>query len=220
WTVQADPGQMNQVLMNLCINARDAMPDGGRLLLQAANVSIDAQTGRQQLEARPGEFVRLRVQDTGQGIPPAVRPRIFQPFFTTKGPGKGTGLGLAMVYGIVQQHQGWIECDSEVGRGTHFDIYLPRSLEAVSKEEAKPVHVAPDRGSETILLVDDEAVIRNVGRAILQRRGYQVLLAADGQEAIEVYLRERGRIGLILLDLTMPKLSGRDTLRQLRQIDP
>lgn len=220
WTVQADPGQINQVLMNLCINARDAMPDGGRLLLQATNVELDAQSGRQQLEARPGEFVRLRVQDTGHGIPPEVKARIFEPFFTTKGPGKGTGLGLAMVYGIVQQHLGWIECYSEVGRGTYFDIYLPRSQQAAVQPKAKAAATSALRGSETILLVDDEAVIRNVGRAILQRQGYQVLLAQDGQEAVEIYQREGHRIHLVILDLTMPRLSGRDTLRQLLQINP
>jgi len=222
WTVQADPGQINQVLMNLCINARDAMPEGGRLVLQASNVIIDSADGRPQIDARPGEFVRLRVKDTGQGIPPEVRPRIFEPFFTTKGPGKGTGLGLAMVYGIVQQHQGWIECDSEVGRGTHFDIYLPRSQQETVKAKAKskPQVATSGRGSETILLVDDEVVIRNVGRAILQRQGYKVLLAADGQEAVEVYQREQQWIGLVILDLTMPKLSGRDTLRQLLQLNP
>ena len=130
WSVQADPGQINQVLMNLCINARDAMPQGGILRLETANVILDDSSSRLHLEARPGAFVRLRVRDTGQGIPPDVRPRIFEPFFTTKGPGKGTGLGLAMVYGIVKQHRGWIECDSEVGQGTYFDMYLPQFQDA------------------------------------------------------------------------------------------
>ena len=126
WSVRADPGQINQVLMNLCINARDAMPQGGVLRLETANILLDDSTSRLHLEARPGAFVRLRVRDSGQGIAPDVRPRIFEPFFTTKGPGKGTGLGLAMVYGIIKQHRGWIECASELGHGTYFDIYLPR----------------------------------------------------------------------------------------------
>ncbi len=220
WLVQADASQISQVLMNLCINARDAMPDGGRLTLETANVRLDEPLVRTKLEARAGEFVRLRVRDSGHGIPEAVRARIFEPFFTTKEPGKGTGLGLAMVYGIVQQHQGWIDCISAVGQGTHFDIYIPR----IHGENARPntPTTAPParRGSETVLLVDDEAVIRNVGRAILQRQGYQVILAEDGLEAVEIYRRERGRIDLVILDLTMPRLSGLDTLRQLVQLDP
>jgi PAS domain S-box-containing protein len=220
WWVQGDSGQMNQVLVNLCLNARDAMPDGGRLSLETANVRLDEELVRAQLEARPGEFVRLRVGDSGCGIPEEVRARIFEPFFTTKGPGKGTGLGLAMVYGIVQQHQGWIECLSEVGKGTYFDIYLPRYRAEVARPGRPEPVVTTPRGNETILLVDDEAVIRNVGRAILQRQGYHVLLAEDGVEALELYRRERGRINLVILDLTMPRLSGIDTLRQLTQVDP
>jgi len=220
WAVQADLGQVNQVLMNLCLNARDAMPRGGKLALETANVVIDETRVRAHLEARPGEYVRLRVRDTGEGIPDDVRPRIFEPFFTTKGPGKGTGLGLAMVYGIVRQHQGWIECHSTVGQGTHFDIYLPRHRAAEVKAGPQPAAPSARRGHETILLVDDEAVIRNVGRAILQRQGYQVVLAEDGQEAVDIYQREHSRINLVVLDLTMPRLSGRDTLRQLRHINP
>jgi PAS domain S-box-containing protein len=219
WLVQADPGQVSQVLMNLCINARDAMPEGGRLTLEAVNVLLDEQLIRTQLEARAGEFVRLRVRDSGCGIPESVRARIFEPFFTTKQPGKGTGLGLAMVYGIVQQHQGWIDCRSEVGKGTTFDIYIPR-CQTENSRSAAAAPAPTRRGSETLLLVDDEAVIRNVGRAILQRQGYEVLLAEDGLEAIEVYRREHGRIALVILDLTMPRLSGLDTLRQLVQFDP
>ena len=217
--VLADPGQMNQVLMNLCLNARDAMPEGGQLVLETANVEIDSSHVRRHVDARAGLFVRLRVRDTGHGIPPDIRPRIFDPFFTTKGPGKGTGLGLAMVFGIVQQHQGWVECQSELGHGTDFEIYLPRSMQAPA---AAPTATAPAPagGHETILLVDDEAVIRNLGRTVLQRHGYRVMLAEDGQEAVGVYRREHPGIDLVILDLTMPRLSGRDTLRQLRQFDP
>jgi two-component system, cell cycle sensor histidine kinase and response regulator CckA len=220
WPVQADPNQMNQVLVNLCLNARDAMPQGGKLTLEAANVALDEAHARKHLDARPGEFVRLRVTDTGHGIPPEIRGRIFDPFFTTKEPGKGTGLGLAMVFGILKQHQGWIECQSEVGHGTTFDIYLPRQGNAVVKPPRHPMPDSVTGGSETILLVDDEAVIRNLGRTILQRYGYKLLLAEDGQEALEVYRREMGRIDLVILDLTMPRLSGRDTLRELQKMDP
>ncbi|MBL8792645.1 MAG: PAS domain S-box protein [Planctomycetia bacterium] len=220
WSVQADRGQLNQVVLNLCINARDAMPDGGRLHLETANVTLDAGQARRHLDARAGEFVRLRVRDTGHGIPPEIRARIFDPFFTTKGPGKGTGLGLAMVFGIIKQHQGWIECHSEVSKGTDFDIYLPRFGDALAKAPAPVPEKTPDGGSETILLVDDEAVIRNLGKTILQRYGYKVLLAEDGLAALEVYENHRGTIDLVILDLTMPRLSGRDALRRLLQIDP
>jgi PAS domain S-box-containing protein len=219
WTVRGDANQLSQVLMNLCLNARDALPDGGRLVLETANVVLDEEHARLHLNSRPGEYVCLRVTDTGCGMTPEVKARIFEPFFTTKGPGKGTGLGLAMVFGIVQQHQGWIDCTSEVGRGTCFEIYLPRSLEA-----AAPMPTAagtePDKGHETVLLVDDEAVLRQIGKTMLERYGYRVLTAADGLEALEVYAREKGRIDLVMLDLTMPRLSGRDTFFKLRELDP
>jgi CheY-like chemotaxis protein len=217
--VHADPGRINQVLMNLCLNSRDAMIDGGRLLLETANVVVDQDHVRRHIDARLGAFVRLRVRDTGHGIPPDVRPRIFDPFFTTKPPGKGTGLGLAMVFGIVQQHQGWVECVSEPGRGTDFDIYLPRT--AVTPPVAPaPAEAPPTGGHETILLVDDEPVIRNLGRTVLQRHGYRVVLAEDGREAVEIYQREHPGIDLVILDLTMPRLSGRDTLRHLQEFAP
>ncbi len=220
WTVQADPCQMNQVLMNLCLNARDAMPDGGRLLLETENVVLSEEYARAHLQARPGSFVRLAVQDTGHGILPEIRSRIFEPFFTTKGPGKGTGLGLAMVFGIIQQHQGWIDCSSEVNQGTCFSVYLPRHGQ-VSAPGSSPARAKrPAGGNETILLADDEPSIRTLGRTILQRYGYRVVLAEDGQEAVELFQREKERIDLVILDLTMPRLSGHDAFRQLLDIDP
>jgi nitrogen-specific signal transduction histidine kinase/CheY-like chemotaxis protein len=220
WTVEADAGQMSQVLLNLCLNARDAMSDGGRLVLETANVVLTRDYARLQLDARPGEYVRLEVRDTGRGIAPKLQARIFEPFFTTKGPGKGTGLGLSMVFGIIQQHQGWIECHSELGRGTRFTIYLPRYGEPESTPASPADANAPARGKETILLVDDEEMIRNLGRTILERHGYEVMLAVDGQHAVEVYQREQARIGLVILDLTMPRLSGQDALQELLRINP
>jgi two-component system cell cycle sensor histidine kinase/response regulator CckA len=220
WRIEADPSQMNQVLMNLCLNARDAMPTGGRLRLETSNGVLDEDYARQHLEARPGEFVRLRVEDTGHGIPPEVRQRIFEPFFTTKEPGKGTGLGLAMVFGIVKQHQGWIDCYSELDRGTRFDVYLPRYHRP---EESAPRTAAaqlPAQGHETILLVDDEAMIRTLGQNILQSYGYRVLVAEDGAKAVEIYRRDPQQIDLVLLDVTMPGLSGRDAYEQMMQFNP
>jgi CheY-like chemotaxis protein len=211
---------MSQVLMNLCLNARDAMPSGGRLVVQTDNVEVDERHRRGHLEARTGSFIRMRVEDTGHGIPPELRARIFEPFFTTKEPGKGTGLGLAMVFGIVKQHQGWVECESEPGQGARFDIYLPRSPAAGRHAATAAARTKPSRGSETILLVDDELSLRNLGRAILERYGYQVLLAENGIQALEIYRDSGDQIDLVILDLTMPRLSGVDTLRQLMDMDP
>jgi signal transduction histidine kinase len=223
WTVKADPSSITQVLMNLCLNARDAMPQGGRLLLETTNVILDQEYTRQHLEGEAGEFVRLRVSDTGHGIPAEILPRVFEPFFTTKELGKGTGLGLAMVFGIVKQHRGWIDCTSvvhEVHEGTSFDIYLPRSNANRKLPPQSGPPPVPKRGSETILLVDDKAMIRDVGRSILKGYGYRVLLAEDGREAVAIYRRDQDKIALVILDLTMPQLSGRDTLRELIRINP
>jgi PAS domain S-box-containing protein len=237
WPVLADPTQLNQVLMNLCLNARDAllavlntarMADPGetqiegRLLLETGNVSLAPGDVRLRVSARPGDFVCLRVEDNGTGIPPEVLPRIFEPFFTTKGPDQGTGLGLSMVFGIVQQHQGWIECRSAPGKGTCFEIYLPRhrSVASISPAPEACPPATPQGHSETILLADDEAALRNLALAILQRRGYQVLLAEDGLQAVELYRANRDRIDLVILDLTMPRLSGRDAFHQIRQLNP
>jgi CheY-like chemotaxis protein len=183
---------------------------------------IDPDYARQHVESHPGEYVRLSISDTGHGIPAEIRARVFEPFFTTKPPGKGTGLGLSMVFGIVKQHQGWIEFESEVNQGTRFDIYLPRFVSPSQATAAAKV-VAPDMprgGEETILLADDEPMIRQLGRTILERYGYHVLLADDGLEAVQLYEREKQRIALVILDLTMPRLSGHDALQHLLQIEP
>ncbi|MCI0682013.1 MAG: response regulator [Gemmataceae bacterium] len=220
--VLGDPGQLNQVIMNLCLNARDALAGPGRISLETAHVAVDQTFLNQHLEARPGLFVRLRVADTGCGMTPEVRARIFEPFFTTKGLGKGTGLGLATVFGIVKQHQGWIECHSEVHRGTQFDVYFPCATAAA--EEPTPVsHALTDSqlvGHETILVVDDEPLIRQMTTTVLTQRGFRVLEAADGDQAVTRYRNEKDHIDLVILDLTMPKLSGQEAFRQLRQINP
>jgi CheY-like chemotaxis protein len=195
------------------------MPTGGRLLLETANTEVRPDYVRLHLGARAGEYIRLRVEDTGHGIPPEVRARIFEPFFTTKGPGEGTGLGLAMVFGNIQQHGGWIECSCEVNRGTRFDLYLPRHGQA-DEPPAPAASQQPASGNETILLADDEAMLRHLGEVILRRYGYRVLLAEDGQQAVEIYGRSPEAIDLVVLDLTMPRLSGRDAFRKMREINP
>ncbi len=220
WPVRGDAGQINQVLMNLCLNARDAMPEGGRLVLETANVGLDEASARALLDAPPGEYVRLRASDTGHGIPAEVLPRIFEPYFTTKEPGRGTGLGLAVVFGIVKQHQGWILCSSAAGQGTTFEVYFTRLPTPEPVPPAPPPAPPPAGGRETILLVDDEPMLRQLGRAVLRQYGYEVLLADDGLQAVEVFRGGRTYIDLVLLDLTMPRLSGRETLRRLREIDP
>jgi PAS domain S-box-containing protein len=220
WAVLADPAQMNQVLMNLCLNARDAIRDGGRICISTANVEFAEHDGARHPDGRAGRFVRLSVRDDGAGMPAEVRARIFEPFFTTKEIGKGTGLGLAMVFGIVRQHKGWVECQSELGVGTCFDIYLPRTDVAgpqmVSSRPEAPVAT----GQETILVADDEPVVRRLTATVLRKQGYKALEAEDGQQAVDLYSREHARIDLAVLDLTMPVLSGQDAFRQMLQINP
>jgi PAS domain S-box-containing protein len=220
WPVWADPGQMHQILMNLCLNARDAMPAGGRLSVRVENLTLDGSAATAYLHARPGDFVRLAVADTGAGIPAELRGRVFEPFFTTKPVGQGTGLGLAMVFGIVQNHRGWIEFASEVGCGTRFDVYLPRS-DGTGPAEA-PAGEAPAvrGGGETVLLVDDEPMIRTLGETLLTSNGYRVLLAGDGEQGVELFRTRHADIDLVILDLTMPRMNGRDALKQLLAIDP
>jgi signal transduction histidine kinase/CheY-like chemotaxis protein len=220
WTVEADPNQISQVLMNLCINARDAMPTGGRLWLETANVVLGERFRSEQADARPGEFLRISVVDTGHGIAPEVLPHIFEPFFTTKEPGKGTGLGLAMIYSIIREHRGWVECRSRVGEGSRFDVYLPRCNRSIVTAAKTGDLDESHHPSATVLLVDDEEMIRNIGRSLLMKVGYKVLLAEDGQEAVEIYTQHAGAIDLVILDLRMPRLSGREALRRLRHFDP
>jgi CheY-like chemotaxis protein len=221
WLVQGDTGQVGQVVLNLCLNARDAQPEGGTLTVETANVHLALDSVTDPVEGRPGDFVRLRIADTGHGMSPEVQERIFEPFFTTKEPGKGTGLGLAMVFGIVKAHGGWVECRSEVGKGTCFDVYLPPLRAPVPAVLPTPDSGVRVRGgSETILLADDEEVVAHLGRTILERHGYRVFTAQDGAEALEVYRREPRAIDLVILDLAMPRMSGPEALQELRKINP
>ncbi len=227
WRVMADVGMLGQVFMNMAVNAKDAMPQGGHLFLRSSNRTLAAADLRAHPEIAPGDFVCLSVEDEGEGIPLEVQSKIFEPFFTTKEPGKGTGLGLATSFGIVKQLGGWIDFRSVPGKGTRFDIYLPRSTAAEAGESSallgttvpEPA-LAPSRKGETILLVDDEALVRRIGRTLLTKLGYSILEAADGLEALEICRTRGDEIGLVLLDLTMPNLSGKETFARLHEMLP
>jgi len=222
WLISADPSQISQVLLNLGANAGDAMPQGGRLVIETENVTLDQDYVEQHLEASPGDYVKLTVSDTGHGLNKETLEQIFDPFFTNKEVGQGTGLGLATVYGIVQSHHGYIICYSEVGRGTTFKVYLPavRLTEPPETIAEEAVEGDLEGGDETILLVDDEGVLRELGRQILTRQGYRVLLAKTGEEALDLYREEGGGIDLIVLDISMPGMGGHRCLQGLLRTNP
>jgi signal transduction histidine kinase/CheY-like chemotaxis protein len=216
----ADACNLEQVIMNLAVNARDAMPNGGQLLLRTARVQTDTTFAARNPEARAGDFVCLSVTDTGCGMDNFTQNHIFEPFFTTKGVGKGTGMGLATVYGIVKQHNGWIEVESEVGRGTTFKIYLP-----VTEKQPESMTERPDMpvlrgGPETILMVEDEPLLRELVQCVLKQHGYRVLTASSGAEALKVWNEFDGHVDLLLTDMVMPGgMTGRELADQLRPLD-
>ena len=217
--VDADPVQIEQVLMNLAINARDAMPDGGRLVIMTANRRRPEKHSGTQSTSPSQDWVLLSVSDTGHGMDKDTLEQIFEPFFSTKAPGKGTGLGLSMVHGIVKNHDGRITCRSTPGKGTSFRIYLPAveyGMEKKPVEEKKEYQV----GNETILLVDDEEAVRQTGKERLERAGYTVLTASGGEMALDVYRQKTLKIHLVLLDLIMPGMGGISCLYELLQTDP
>lgn len=217
--VNADPAQMEQVIMNLAVNGRDAMGEGGTLTIQTENVALDEEYCRLHVEARPGEYVLLSITDTGQGMDQDTLQHIFEPFYTTKGIGRGTGLGLAMVYGTIRQHGGHVSCYSEPGQGTTFKVYLP-AISTDVEDFAGPVEEMPPLGTETVLLVDDEEAVRELGRRILEKAGYKVLTAPNGRAALELYAAKREEIALVVLDLIMPVMGGKDCLKEILGIDP
>jgi CheY-like chemotaxis protein len=220
WPVLGDATQIHQAFMNLCVNARDAMPDGGKLTLTAENLTLDEAFVAMMPSAKPGLYVCITVTDTGTGIPPELVDRIFDPFFTTKEIGKGTGLGLATVLGIVRGHGGFVLVNSRVGKGTTFELYLPASAEA--KAAARPEHetLPPRAGGELILVVDDEASVRGVVQRTLEKHGYQVATAAEGAEALRLFASRRAEIRAVLTDMMMPGMDGLSLVRTLRQQEP
>jgi len=216
--VLGDPGQMHQMILNLAVNARDAMPDGGELTIATEQVDLDEPYCRIRPEVSPGPHLVVSVGDTGTGIPTDIRERIFEPFFTTKEHGKGTGMGLAMVYGIVKNHGGTINLESEVGRGTTFHILLP----LVQQQQGRSVAVTagrPVRGKGRVLVVDDEEVVRHTAARLLRQVGYKVMTAADGKEAVNCYREFGPQIDLVILDMAMPRMDGRCCFRALREMD-
>ena len=217
--VKVDPGQIEQVIMNLAVNSRDAMPDGGTLTIETATVTLGADEETTSVSLVPGEYVVLTVADDGEGMTPETRARVFEPFFTTKEKGKGTGLGMSTVYGIVKQSGGDISLHSEVGQGTTFRIFFPTvdAEDSMQRPREKIVNLS---GDETVLLVEDEDAVREVIRKMLAAAGYTVLTATNGMEALDVCERHQDEIALVLTDVVMPQMSGRAFGRQVNDRFP
>ena len=219
--VEGDQGLLCQVLINLCVNARDAMPDGGRIAIKLSHLEPDAAFLRRHNWATSTSYVVVQVSVTGTGIPRDAQEHIFEPFYTTKEVGKGTGLGLSTVYGILQQHDGMVTCDSEPGAGTTFSLYFPGVAEAVPvRAEKAPPLVLPHGGPETILVAEDEMALRDYVRSLLESNGYRVITANDGEEAVRVFQARQGEIDLVLLDMIMPRVNGRRAYGQMRALQP
>jgi CheY-like chemotaxis protein len=217
WTIEGDKSQIEHVILNLCLNSRDAMPEGGILSIETFNTEITKET-KPYRHMKEGKYAVIKVLDTGTGMDEEILKRIFEPFFTTKEVGKGTGMGLSMAYGVVKNHNGFIEVDSALGKGSAFTIYLPATEKKAEKETAvsKPLH----KGKGSILVIDDEELIRNVARDILHELDYDVLLASGGKEGIKIYADKKDIIGLVILDMIMPEMGGKETFKKLKEINP
>jgi len=221
WPVRVDPTQIEQVIMNLVVNARDAMADGGTLTIETANVVLDEAYAAYHVGARPGEHVLLSISDTGMGMDDEVKAHIFEPFFTTKDRGQGTGLGLSTVFGIVNQNGGYIWVSSEIGQGTTFKVYFPRAEEVEAQETVRALPLVEDgQGTETIFVVEDEVAVRELVVRVLKAHGYQVLEAKDGPEALQVSEQHDGSIDLLLTDVIMPRMNGGELHERLRVSRP
>ncbi len=221
WKVHMDSGQVDQIIINIAVNARDAMPQGGKLTIETTNVDLDKNyLSEHGIEGSPGHYVMLAISDTGSGMDKETQEHIFEPFFTTKELGKGTGLGLSTVYGIAKQNNGFIWVYSEPGQGTTFKIYLPKVKEGMEPEEKERIPVDEPRGSETVLVVEDDDRLRNLARKILELYGYSVLEAENGEDALRVNKEHEGQIDLMLTDVVMPKMSGKKTAERLQSLRP
>ena len=219
WTILADPTQLHQVLLNLCVNARDAMPNGGQLIISAENLIVDAHYAGLNLEARPGPYIRIQVEDTGTGMPAEIIAKIFDPFFTTKEVGKGTGLGLSTTLAIVKSHRGFIEVCSESGRGTKFKVYFPANGNDSEDAQREAAAEMPRGNGELILLIDDEATVREITGQTLEAFGYHVVIASDGAEAMAVFAGNSAAIAAVLTDITMPIMDGLAAIQVLRRMN-
>jgi two-component system cell cycle sensor histidine kinase/response regulator CckA len=222
WQVEIDPSQMEQVIINLAVNARDAMPNGGKLTIQTANTYLDDNYFSEHniFEGQPGSYVMVAVSDTGSGMDKETQEHIFEPFYSTKEKGKGTGLGLSTVYGIVKQNKGFIWVYSEPGQGTTFKIYMPRAEEKVKTEEKVQTSEKHLSGSETVLVVEDDDSLRNLAQKTLRQYGYRVLTARNGEDALSIGKEYEGQIDLLLTDVVMPTMNGKETAERLQPLYP
>jgi CheY-like chemotaxis protein len=218
--VLADSGQIEQVLLNLATNARDAMPRGGQFTIETGLAQIDEEFIQRHGYGKKGAYVLISVSDTGEGMDEPTRQRVFEPFFTTKEVGKGTGLGLAMVYGSVKQHNGYINVFSEPGKGTTFKIYLPVLHAAAKSLASAETPAVPRRASETVLLAEDDPAVRSMTRSVLEESGYTVIEAADGRDAVEKLEKNRGRLDLLIVDVVMPKKNGKEVFEEAKRLKP
>jgi two-component system cell cycle sensor histidine kinase/response regulator CckA len=220
WNIFGDATQIHQVLMNLCINARDAMPHGGILKISAKNFWVNSDYARMNIDARVGSYVMISVCDTGLGIPTEIVDRIFEPFFTTKEVGKGTGLGLSTVLGIIKSHGGFVNVVTEVGKGTEFQVCLPVTQIIDTDSKLAGVQELPAGHGELILVVDDEESIREITQAWLEKNAYKVIVASDGIDAIALYIKHQQEISVVLVDMMMPCMDGPTTINVLKKINP
>jgi CheY-like chemotaxis protein len=217
WIAEIDQGQIEQVLLNLFVNAWQAMPEGGEIFVETSNVVLEEDYVK-PFGVQPGKYVQISVTDTGVGMDEATLQRVFDPFFTTKEKGRGTGLGLASAYGILKNHDGIISVYSEKGEGTTFNLFLPRSEKEIAEKKGTNEEVL--RGSETLLLVDDEAMIIEVGKKVLDTLGYKVMVAKSGREALDIYEDNKSHIDLVILDMIMPGMGGGDAYDELKKVNP